>query len=199
MGVGQQHVQAALHQQVKHPDASHAAQVQQGETVVIGVGAQFTHADEFGAERQYAAFGQVETAGLHVIHGLATGVVAIGIEHSRHLAPQTCWFVEQGRDPQAWVPFVAQFADVIALARLDHLPPLDPGLGFQQLGVVAPEEQFEQLAPGLGGAAQPDVAGGWCSQAGQQTTQEGEQLPVCFPAENFLVERALHERSPNRH
>ena len=138
--MGEQHVEAALHQEVEHADAGDAAQVEVGDAVVIDVRAQFAHPEEFGVECQHPALGEVDAAGLFVVHGLAAGVVAVGIEDGGSLFPELVRLVEQGRDPEAGVALVAQLADGVAGTGLDAVAPVDLRLFREEtLGMAAEE------------------------------------------------------------
>ena len=124
-GVSEQHVEAALHQEVEHADAGDAAQVEVGDAVVFDIRAQFAHPQKFGVERQHPALGEVDAAGLFVVHGLAAGVVAVGVEDGGGLFPKLVRLVEQGRNPEAGVALVAQLADGVAGTRLNAVAPVD--------------------------------------------------------------------------
>ena len=65
-----------------------------GDAVVFDVRAQFAHPEEFGVERQHPALGEVDAAGLFVVHGLAAGVVAVGVEDGGSLFPELVRLVE---------------------------------------------------------------------------------------------------------
>ena len=178
VAVGEEHVEAALHQQVEHADAGDAAEVEEADAHVVAVRAQLPHADELGVEGQHAALGEVDAARLLVVHRLAAGVVAVGVEHGGHLAAEAGGLVEQGGHPQAGVALVAQLADAVAGAGVDHAAPLDAGLLLEDAGGMAAQEQLEDGGAGLGGAALPGRRRGRPLQAREPLVEEGEQLPA---------------------
>ena len=96
--------------------------------------------EKFGVECQHPAFGEVDAAGLFVVHGLAAGVVAVGIEDGRGFFPELVRLVEQGRDPEAGIALVAQLADGVAGTRLDAVAPVDLRLFREETGGMAAEE-----------------------------------------------------------
>ena len=138
--MSEQHVEAAFHQEVEHADAGDAAQVEVADAIVFDVGAQLAHPEKFGVERQHPALGEVDAAGLFVVHGLATGVVAVGVEDGGDLFIKLVRLVEQGRDPEARIALVAQLADGIASTRLDAVAPVDLRLFREEAGGMAAEE-----------------------------------------------------------
>ena len=158
LGVSEQYIEAAFHQKIEHADAGDAAQVEVADAIVVDVGAQFAHPKKFGVERQHPALGEVDAAGLFVVHGLAAGVVAVGVEDGGDLFIKLVRLVEQGRDPEAGVALVAQLADSVAGTRLDAVAPVDLRLFREEAGGMAAEEQVEDLgtqgwgllAPGCG-------------------------------------------------
>ena len=102
--------------------------------------AQLAHSQKFGVERQHPALGEVDAAGLFVVHGLAAGVVAVGVEDGGGLFPELVRLVEQGRDPEAGVALVAQLADGVAGTGLDAVAPVDLRLFCEETGGMAAEE-----------------------------------------------------------
>ena len=89
---------------------------------------------------QHSALGEVDAAGLFVVHGLAAGVVAVGVEDGGGLFTKLVRFVEQGRDPEAGVALVAQLADGVAGTGLDAVAPVDLRLFREEtLGMAAEE------------------------------------------------------------
>ena len=132
VAVGEEDVESALDQQVEDADAGNAADVEQGDAAVIGVAPQLAHADELRVESQHAAFGQVDAAGLFVVHGLAPDVMSVGVQDGRHLAGQVGRFVQQRRHPHTGIALVAQFAYPVPLAGFDRLRPLDAGALLKQ-------------------------------------------------------------------
>ena len=187
LGVGEQHVEAAFHQEIEHADAGDAAQVEVGDAIVIDVRTQLAHSEKFGVERQHPALGEVDAAGLFVVHGLAAGVVAVGVEDGGGLFPKLVRLVEQGRDPEAGVALVAQLADGVAGTRLDAVAPVDLRLFREETLGVPAEEQVEDLGAQSWDLFAPGRSRRGGREVGQVLAEEGEELAMGLGADELSV------------
>jgi hypothetical protein len=105
-----QQVDRAGHEQEVDGHAAGAAQVEVGDQVMaVVVGAELAHAEPLDVQGEDAALGHVDAAELLVLGGLALGVVAVHVEHGRHLAAagEVVGQVEQGGGPEAGEDFVS--------------------------------------------------------------------------------------------
>ena len=157
------------------------------DAIVFDIGAQLSHPKKFGVECQHAALGEVDAAGLLVIHGLAASVVPIGVENRRCLFPERVRLVEQGRYPEAGVALVAQLADGVAGPGLDALAPVDLRLFREEADGMTAEEQVENLGAQGRGLLAPSCGRSGRCEVRQVLAEEGEDLPVGLGADELSV------------
>ena len=133
------------HREIERGEAAGAAQVELVHLVVAEARPlELAHAEPFDVQRDDAALGQIDAADLLVVGGLACAVVAVDVEEDGHFAVELRRLVEQGGNPQAGERLVAQFLDLVALAAVDRLEPLDLALGIAPFGRFAAEDDVLQ-------------------------------------------------------
>ena len=144
MFVRQEDVQAAFHGQVHRAHAGNTAQVDVCLLHVKGRALQFTHADKFGVERKHAPFGEVDAAGLLIVHGLATPMVTVRVQDGGDFVLEVGGLIQKCGDVHARIAFIAELPDTVASARFDHAAPLDNGWGAVDAWGVAEQVDFFQ-------------------------------------------------------
>ena len=99
MVMGQQHIQALAHVQIKGRDAGRAAEIQLRHLIVPHAIGKLPHANPLGVQHNHAALNEVDAAELFVISRLAGACVPVDVHDHGHLALQLKRLVQQRRNP----------------------------------------------------------------------------------------------------
>src|SRR6185437_8302785 len=107
-------IEAAAHGEVEKSNSVGAGQIEQADVVVrVPRLVQLAVAEPFQVQRQHAPARLVDTALLHVLHGLAAGAVTVNIENGGGLPVDVFGFIEQRSGIKAGNDLVTKLDDAV--------------------------------------------------------------------------------------
>ena len=191
IGMGEQHIEALAHVQIKRRDAGRAAEVELVHLIMPHPIGELTHANPLWVEHNHPAFHKIDAAELFVIRRLARTRVTVDVHHHGHIALEVERLVKERGNPPAGYGLEFQFLDAVAGEIFDGLAPFDLERRVAPLCRAAAKDDFVQnIFAVFGGFGFPFGGGADAGHFGHAAFVEDAHLfQRKIRADNFFTER----------